>query len=141
MSLKAVHICFIILSIILTAGFGYWGIQNHNQTGNTTFLYLGIGSIIGSLVLVIYLFGFIRKMKKINPLPLWLIGIILSSPRTLFACAVCFGDPNSNLSKGVIAGVLVLLGVVGSVLGGVGAVSFTWFKRAKHLTKTSSSPS
>lgn len=132
MSLKAVHICFIILSIILTAGFGYWGIQNHSLTANATFLYLGIGSLIGSLLLVFYLFRFIQKMKKINPLPLWLIGMILFSPRTLFACAVCFGDPNSNLSKGVIAGVLVLLGVVGSVLGGIGAVSLSWFKRARQ---------
>lgn len=133
MSLKAVHICFIILSIILTAGFGYWGIQNHEQTSNMISLYLGIGSILGSLLLVVYLFCFIQKMKKMGPLPLWLIGALLFSPRTLFACAVCFGDPNSNLSKGVIAGVLVLLGVVSSVLVGIGAVSLSWLKRARQL--------
>lgn len=32
------------------------------------------------------------------------------------ACSVCFGDPNSQMAKGVNAGVLVLLGVVGVVL-------------------------
>ncbi len=52
------------------------------------------------------------------------------------ACAVCFGDPNSQMTKGAIAGVLLLLGVVGSVLGGIVAVSFTWIARARQLEKS-----
>ena len=51
------------------------------------------------------------------------------------ACAICFGDPNSQMSKGVIAGVVVLVGVVGSVLGGILAVSFSWIARARRLEK------
>ena len=38
---------------------------------------------------------------------------------TLWACAVCFGDPESSLTKGAVAGVLVLVGIIMSVLGGM----------------------
>ena len=51
------------------------------------------------------------------------------------ACAICFGDPESQMTKGAVAGILVLVGVVGSVLGGILAVSFTWIARARKLEK------
>lgn len=37
----------------------------------------------------------------------------------LFACSVCYGDPNSSMSKGLTWGIAVLLGVVVTVLGGI----------------------
>jgi hypothetical protein len=39
-------------------------------------------------------------------------------PSAAHACAVCFGNTDSQLSKGMLAGVLVLLFVVIAVLGG-----------------------
>jgi len=42
----------------------------------------------------------------------------LFAPRVAQACAVCFGNSDSKLSQGMLAGVLVLLLVVLSVLGG-----------------------
>ncbi len=35
------------------------------------------------------------------------------------ACAVCFGAPDAPLSKGMYWGIISLLGVIGSVLGGI----------------------
>lgn len=35
---------------------------------------------------------------------------------TLLACSVCYGDPSSLLSKGALAGVLFMIGVVVFVL-------------------------
>jgi len=128
MSLKAVHICFILLSIALAFGFGYWGVKNN-------FLYLGPGSLMGGIALVIYLFRFIQKMKKINPLPAFLFSALLGSPKVLFACSVCFGDPDSTLTKSVIAGVLVLLGVVGFVLSGIATLIFVWVRRVRKMAK------
>ena len=49
----------------------------------------------------------------------------------VLACAACYGDPNSPLSKGAVAGVLLLLGCIGSVLGGVIFLSRFWAKRAR----------
>ena len=49
------------------------------------------------------------------------------------ACSVCFGDPNSPMTHGAKAGVVVLLGVVVAVLGGILGVAFYWIRRAKLL--------
>ena len=42
-------------------------------------------------------------------------------PAVTQACSVCFGDPDSDLSKGLNAGVLALLIVVSMVLSGFAA--------------------
>ena len=48
----------------------------------------------------------------------------------LIGCSVCFGNPNSPLTKGTIAGVLLLLGVVLVVLTGIAATGIVWARRA-----------
>lgn len=54
--------------------------------------------------------------------------------RTLIvACSVCFGDPGSASSRGVVMAVLFLIGVVGTVLTGVAATIFVWANRARKL--------
>jgi hypothetical protein len=49
-----------------------------------------------------------------------------------FACAVCFGNPDSLSSKAVWVGVVFLLGVVGLVLAVIAYTGFVWAKRAKQ---------
>lgn len=51
------------------------------------------------------------------------------------ACAVCFGDPNSAMAKGATAGILVLLGVIGTLLLSIIGVIVFWSLRAKRLTE------
>ncbi len=63
-----------------------------------------------------------------------LIGLtILLMAQPALACSVCFGDPNSQMTQGVQAGVLVLLGVVGVVLAGIASLLIFWMRRAAHL--------
>lgn len=50
-----------------------------------------------------------------------------------YACSVCFGDPNSLLTKGAQAGVLVMVGVVGAMLGAIVTVAVYWTRRARAL--------
>ncbi len=57
----------------------------------------------------------------------------VSSAQTALACSVCYGDPNSPMTKGVEAGVLVLLGVVGTVLFGLASLFLFWVRRAANL--------
>jgi hypothetical protein len=48
-----------------------------------------------------------------------LLGLALFlAPQALQACTVCFGDSNSKLTEGMLAGVFVLLFCVLAVLGG-----------------------
>ncbi len=40
-------------------------------------------------------------------------------PNSLDACSTCFGDPSAPASEGLNWAIITLLGVTGSVLGGV----------------------
>ena len=59
--------------------------------------------------------------------------VALLSPRAALACSVCAGDPNSALSQGAQAGMLVLLGVIGAVLTGLASLLLFWMRRAANL--------
>ena len=63
-----------------------------------------------------------------------LFGLVLSlSAQPALACSVCAGDPNSALSQGAQAGMLVLLGVIGVVLTGLASLLLFWMRRAANL--------
>ncbi|MFQ5422962.1 MAG: hypothetical protein ACE5F9_03175 [Phycisphaerae bacterium] len=57
----------------------------------------------------------------------WLAG---AAPA--WACAVCQGNKDSQLSKGADAGVLVMVIVTYAVLLGFAAVGGVWFVRARR---------
>ena len=63
MSLKAVHIVFVIAALLLCAGFGWWSLAAFGETGSGTSLALGVLSLVASGVLVYYGFWFLRKLK------------------------------------------------------------------------------
>lgn len=134
MSLKAVHITFIVLSIALTVGFGYREVRIYTATENALSLYSALASLAAAAALSFYLLRFIQKMKKIRPLSAWILAPVLLSPRSLFACSVCFGDPQSGLSRGVVAGVLVLLGVVAFVLAWIAILIFVWSRKGRKIS-------
>ena len=66
---------------------------------------------------------------------LWLVicSALISSARPAMACSVCYGDPNSPMTKGVEAGVLVLLAVVVTLLTLLGSLLLFWMRRAANL--------
>ncbi len=61
-----------------------------------------------------------------------LASLLIAQPA--LACSVCSGgDPNSSMTQGAQAGVLVLLGVVGVVLTGLASLLIFWMRRAANL--------
>lgn len=60
-------------------------------------------------------------------------AIVSAAPADAWACATCFGNPDSPLAKGALAGVFVLFGFIAFVLVGVAGVSVFWFHRSRHL--------
>ena len=66
MSLKALHVCFIILSILLALGFGVWTARDFTSTKNLMNLGMGIASFLGVIALLGYLFWFLSKMKRVG---------------------------------------------------------------------------
>ena len=75
----------------------------------------------------------IRKPLVNLALAILMALVTLSSAQPALACSVCFGDPNSSMTQGVQAGMLVLLGVVGVVLTLLAALVIFWMRRAAHL--------
>ena len=63
------------------------------------------------------------------------VGIWLSAhPSSAVACSACFGDPDSAMARGVVAGVVVLVGIVSCVLAGVAGTGLYWIHRSRRLT-------
>ncbi len=67
MSLKAFHIFFIALSILLSVGLGAWGVQSFLAEGSRGSLALGIVFFLTGAVLVVYGVKFLEKMREIEP--------------------------------------------------------------------------
>jgi hypothetical protein len=66
MGLKAFHIFFIIVSIILAFGFGVWEINAYTHGGGTGDLVLAILSLGAGVGLIFYLKAVLRKLKDIG---------------------------------------------------------------------------
>ena len=67
MSLKAFHIFFIVASIVLAAGVGCWGWREFSAGRLTSSLGIAAASFLTAAGLAVYLFGFLGRMKKIQP--------------------------------------------------------------------------
>jgi len=65
--------------------------------------------------------------------PVLVAAALLLLPTLLSACPVCFGDPNSAMVKGTNNGIFFLLGVIGFVQVGLGAMFVGFWRRARAL--------
>jgi hypothetical protein len=63
MSLKAFHVCFIVLSSSLALGFGVWALQNLEPQGVPRLVF-AVGGFLVAVSLLAYGFWFLRKMRK-----------------------------------------------------------------------------
>ena len=68
MSLKAFHIVFIALSVVLAFGFGVWLFNAFGATGDSRQAVGGAISLATGAGLIVYGFRFLRKLKHIGML-------------------------------------------------------------------------
>jgi hypothetical protein len=66
MSLKALHIVFIVASIVLAFGFGAWSLNEFFQGGVRSNLWYGVGSLVAGVLLIIYGKAVLKKLKNIS---------------------------------------------------------------------------
>jgi hypothetical protein len=66
MSLKAFHIFFVSVSILLAFGFAGWELYAYAQQGGVGNVVLGVGSLVAGVGLVVYLRAVIRKLRQFN---------------------------------------------------------------------------
>jgi len=63
-----------------------------------------------------------------------LVGMVVcATTAAVQACPVCFGDPNSEMVKGAQAGVMFMVGVIYTVLLGLGGFMAFWIVRARRF--------
>jgi|WetSurMetagenome_2_1015567.scaffolds.fasta_scaffold655256_3 hypothetical protein len=66
MSLKAFHLAFITLSIILAIGFAIWLFAGEAEVGVTEGVVGGICSLTAGVGLIAYAVRFMRKLKNVS---------------------------------------------------------------------------
>ena len=74
-------------------------------------------------------------MRKRIPLLISSLMINCVFGESALACSVCFGNKDSELTKGISWGIFVLLGIVLTVLILFGTFIFTFNKRSKIAGK------
>lgn len=63
MSLKAFHIVFVTVCVLVTFGFGVWAVRHHDEVADSSILMLGVASIASSVGLIAYGAWFLKKLK------------------------------------------------------------------------------
>ena len=66
MSLKALHVVFIVASIILALGFGAWSLNEYSHGAARSNLWFGVGSLALGLGLICYCRVMLKKLKDIS---------------------------------------------------------------------------
>ena len=146
MSLKAIHILFITLSILLTAGLGGWCANAYLEENDSSYLILASISLAAFLGLVGYARWFIRKLrrgeldsKRYKDPPYKILAMVAALggflPQTASACTVCYGALDSSQAKVMNTFILSMLGVTGSVLCGIIGFIFYLWRKSKMATK------
>ena len=71
--------------------------------------------------------------RRFRP-PVVLVGLILAlAADSAWACSICYGDPDSDMGRGVVWGVAFLGAVVAVVLLGVATTTACWIVKARRL--------
>lgn len=133
MSLKAFHIFFIVLSAVMCFGIGAARIGAFANEGGLAVLGQGVVALLAGAALLVYGRRFLKKTKGFGYL---VVPFLLLGPAAAEACSVCFGDPESPQGQAMKAGILVLLGFIGSVLAGFGGLFLYWMSRSRRLALT-----
>jgi hypothetical protein len=66
MSLKAFHVFFIVVAVLLCLGFGAWCLDSDYARGRTAYAVTGYASFGLSVLLVVYEIRFLRKFKDLK---------------------------------------------------------------------------
>lgn len=61
-TLRTVHLTFMLLAILGADLFGAWAVWRYVQTGDVMLLGLGVACLLGGLGLIFYVTRFVRRM-------------------------------------------------------------------------------
>lgn len=64
MTLRTVHLIFVLAVVIVCDLFGAWAVHEHGQRGGFGILMLGIMSFVVGFAAIAYAIGFVRKLDQ-----------------------------------------------------------------------------
>lgn len=131
MSLRAFHIVFVIVTIVLSLYVALWGIREFSQERSATALTLAILFLVMAVGLMVYGKKAFTKLRDLPLVAFFVAGTVLFAEPAL-ACAVCYGAPGDPMVKGMNNGIWVLLGLVAFVQIGFVAMFWSFWRRARE---------
>ena len=66
MSLRAFHLLFIALSVVLTAFFAAWAYGQYRSEHDLSYAVTAVASLAAGIGLVVYLTAFVKKTKRLS---------------------------------------------------------------------------
>ncbi len=66
MTLRGMHVFFVIVIILTTELFGAWGVWTYQSTGDILALTAGVLSFLAGFAVVVYAIWFVRKLDSAN---------------------------------------------------------------------------
>ncbi len=66
MSLKAFHVFFVLVSIVLSVGCGVWLFRRYQQSGGFAEVACAVLSFAAAVALIAYFVWFLRKHKRVS---------------------------------------------------------------------------
>jgi hypothetical protein len=76
-----------------------------------------------------------RRPAKLNVQLILITAAILIVPAVLSACPVCYGNPDSPMTKSSNNAILFMIGVVGFVQVGFIAMFWSFWRRARAMRR------
>ena len=66
MSLRAFHLLFIVMSVILTAFFAAWAFGEYRTGQNLSYAVTAVASLASGIGLSVYLVAFMKKTRRLS---------------------------------------------------------------------------
>jgi hypothetical protein len=129
MSLKVFHVFFVAVSTLMCFGVAGWNASAWTAGGSTSHLLQAIGWSAAAVALLVYGIRFIAKFRRLGS---FVATALLLWANDALACSVCFGNPESPMTKSMVAGIWLMLGVIGTLLVGFAGVFLYWTYRSYH---------
>jgi hypothetical protein len=126
MSLRAFHLVFIVLSIVLAAFVAAWAVGQFRTGHEMIYVATAIAALLMSAGLMVYGVKFQRKTRHLVAM-LLMLGV----PRVALACPVCFGQSDAPMARAMNQGILLMLVVVGFVLAAFATFFISLVRRAR----------
>ena len=73
-------------------------------------------------------------IKKVTAFIVWVWGLI---PSIAMACATCFGAPDDPMTHGMNMAIISLMGITGTVLGGIVIFFISLIRKTKKANSLS----